>query len=144
MKVLRIKIFLLQVVSCTTDNTSNFGKSFREYGQTLAHDAVPSHQQDLLVLNLDSDDEITDNDDDDYVVDEPVELVDAFNMLTNPPDGQEDYSLPTQHRCTAHTLNLLATNDVENVPGWSLGDNSVFVKVIERDFLFSTQTIEQL
>lgn len=136
MKVLWIKIVLLQVVSCTTDNASNFAKSFREYGHTSAPDAVPSQQYDPVVLNLDSEDETTDDDDDADVLDEPVQLVDAFNLLTNPSEGEEEYSLPTQHRCTAHTLNLLATSDVENVPSWSLGKNSVFAKVIERDFFF--------
>ena len=74
MKVLRIKTFLLQVVSCTTDNAANFAKSFREFGETSTPDAVPAHQQDLVVLNLDSDTDTTDNEDED-----DDESVDVFN-----------------------------------------------------------------
>ena len=52
--------------------------------------------------------------------------------LTELLQDQTDISLSTHYRCAAHTLNLLATVDVEKVPGWTIGSQQMrprFTKV---------------
>ena len=96
---------MFQVVSTTTDNSANFVKAFREFGK---------------------DSESDDNDTD--VASDAVEMISLEERIDESADT--DYALPSHMRCSAHTLNLLATKDVESVPGWSSGARACFTKVI--------------
>ena len=41
-----------------------------------------------------------------------------------------DYALSSHMRCSAQTLHLLATKDVESESGWSSGARACFTKII--------------
>ena len=92
---------MLQVISTTTDNCANFVKAFREFGND----------------NQDGTDTTTDE----------VDMIDISNEL----NANDDIVLSHHVRCCAHTLNLPATRDVEDVPGWSSGPRACFTKVRE-------------
>ena len=96
---------MFQVVSTTTDNGANFAKAFREFGK---------------------DSESDDNDIDG--ASDAVEMISLEERIDESADT--DYALPSHMRCSAHTLNFLATKDVERVPGWSSGARACFTKVI--------------
>ena len=50
-----------------------------------------------------------------------------------------EIALPNHYRCCAHTLSLLITSDVENVPRWSFGTRTCFTKT--STFCFETAKI---
>ncbi|CAI6375767.1 unnamed protein product [Macrosiphum euphorbiae] len=74
-----------KIVFSTTDNGSNFVKSFKVYESD----------------DFDISDENTDGT-------AYVNIADLFDEAED-----IDYILPKHHRCAAHTLNLIATNDIE-------------------------------
>lgn len=83
------------MTSTTTDNGSNFVKAFKIFG------IDESYEENLFDEELNKDEEI--------------ELV---NLTTLMKDGEEndfinDVNLSAHRRCVSHTLNLVATNDVE-------------------------------
>lgn len=76
-----------KVRSTVTDNGSNFVKAFREYGVSEEED--------------DGGDGVT--------------FVDVSTLLQEEED--EQFFLPQHQRCAAHTLNLIATNEVHKADG---------------------------
>ncbi|KAK1899813.1 putative AC9 transposase [Dissostichus eleginoides] len=84
-----------KVTACVTDNGSNFVKAFKE------------HQQ----RQVESDEE-----EDEVDGDGEADFTDLHSVLAaakddNAPDGL--CVLPPHHRCAAHTLNLIANNEVD-------------------------------
>ena len=105
------KLIYVQIGSITIDNAANFAKAFKVYG-------------------IDVDNPIAENGEDtlNYENDSNIQNVNLTELLE---DGT-DISLSTHNRCAAHTLNLLAMIDVENVPGWTIGGQQLrpcFTKV---------------
>ncbi|KAL4113280.1 hypothetical protein QTP88_016938 [Uroleucon formosanum] len=87
-----------KVTSTTTDNGSNFVKAFRIFGINK------NYEENLF--------------DEDQNRDEEIELIDLTDIIENAESSTEiDYvnevSLSAHRRCVSHTLNLVATNDVE-------------------------------
>ena len=111
----------MQVTSTTTDNGANFVKAFNVYGPAN-HEAVPIDLEEPSV-NADGD-----NFQD---VDEPAVI--SFNEIA---PTFEVCQLPNHYRCVSHTLNLMATRDIERVPGWSTGYQPCFRKVRKQIQLF--------
>lgn len=89
-----------QVVSTTTDNAANFVKAFRVFGKNDS--------------SVSKSDEWTSSDE----TGEEVQYVNLTDMLDE-DETADVYNLCSHYRCAAHTLNLLATVDVQKVPGWS-------------------------
>lgn len=73
-----------KVKSTVTDNGSNFVKAFREFG-------------------------VREDESDDYS--DEVRFLDVGGLLQEDGDG-EQFFLPQHQRCAAHTLNLIATNEI--------------------------------
>lgn len=93
----------IKIVSTITDNGSNFVKAFSEFGLKC-----PTNEED----NDDDDDDAggdTDNESND-------EMMAYFEFNENVT------TLPKHKRCASHTLNLLATTDINNI----LKTNQIF------------------
>jgi hypothetical protein len=114
------------VVRTTTDNGANFVSSFKLFGKqmmgiqvlpddeeedAIAEDIESMSQeavQDLFVLNVQDVFIRTVNDEP-----VPIQLHDA---LAEEDEVNLRYNLPKHTRCAAHTLNLIASADVNKVP----------------------------
>ena len=82
-----------KVTACVTDNGSNFVKAFKEFQQ-----AQPESDEE-------QEEEASE-----------VTFTDLYNVLTIATDDDDGHSiceLPPHHRCAAHTLNLIANNEVD-------------------------------
>lgn len=90
-----------KIVATTTDNGANYCAAFSHFGGT----------QDVPVPAAE------DHDPDGGGVD----IVDVHDLLEGQEFDADLPMLPTQRRCAAHTLNLLATADVRSVQGWNQG-----------------------
>ena len=80
-----------KVTACVTDNGSNFVKAFKE------------HQQLQVELEEEGEEEEGDGE---------VEFTDLHSVLTADDAQHGQCVLPPHHRCAAHTLNLIANNEV--------------------------------
>lgn len=84
------------MTACVTDNGSNFVKAFKE------------HQQQQVNSEFDEEGEVED--------DGGVTFTDLHSVLTTTPDDDFQngtFALPPLHMCAAHTLNLIASNEVD-------------------------------
>ena len=90
--------------STVTDNGSNFIKAFTTF-------SVPD-------TALDDNEEHSITDDDDMVLNDDVTFTDLNDAITPYPNEDDDltqieYELPPHQRCASHTLNLVASTDVD-------------------------------
>uniref|UniRef100_A0A3Q3MSV0 BED-type domain-containing protein n=1 Tax=Labrus bergylta TaxID=56723 RepID=A0A3Q3MSV0_9LABR len=82
-----------KVTACVTDNGSDFVKAFKE------------HQQQ----------QVESEEEEEVEGDGEMEFTDLHSVLTADDDTQHGLCLlPPHHRCAAHTLNLIANNEVVN------------------------------
>ncbi|XP_035987101.1 uncharacterized protein LOC118560298 [Fundulus heteroclitus] len=84
-----------KVTACVTDNGSNFVKAFKEYQQVETED--------------DEEEEVEEDDDG------KVAFTDLHTILTEGDNENAQQGLcvlPAHHKCAAHTLNLIANNEV--------------------------------
>ena len=93
-----------KISATVTDNGSNFVKAFSTFP--------------VLDTALDANEEHSIRDDDDMVLDDDVTFTDLYNVII--PNQIEDdhltqveYQLPPHQRCASHTLNLVASTDVD-------------------------------
>jgi len=92
-----------KISATVTDNGSNFVKAFTCFSvQETEHD---------------NDDKISMVDDDGVVPDDDVEFTDLHSLMIPDQDDddltQVEYELPPHHQCASHTLNLVASTNVE-------------------------------
>ena len=95
-----------KISATVTDNGSNFIKAFTTF-------SVPD-------TSLDNNEEHSITFDDDMILDDDVTFTDLSDAITlYPIDSEEDdltqieYELPPHQRCASHTLNLVASTDVD-------------------------------
>ena len=88
-----------------TDNASNFVKSFKHFGEE-AHAALAELLKEASNKGEEDDDaDENDNDEDGVIYQELTDILSSSDTLR--------FSLPAHFRCSAHTMNLIATKDVE-------------------------------
>ncbi len=129
------------VVRTTTDNGANFVSSFKLYGKhmmgiqvlpephpeedAIAEDLESMSQeavQDLFVLNVE--DAFTRT-----VNDEPAVPIQLHDALAVEDEENLRYNLPKHARCAAHTLNLIASADVNKV---KFDFNPILIQALEK------------
>ena len=127
------------VVRTTTDNGANFVSSFKLFGQPTiqvldAHnpeeDAIREElqsmsqqaQQDMFVLNVEDAFPMT-------VADEPAaEPIQLHDALEEEAEVHAKYNLPKHARCATHTMNLIASADVNKAKS---GFNEILTDALE-------------
>ncbi len=87
-----------KVTVTTTDNGSNFVKAFSVFAEVQR--TIQDTEED------DDDDEEEEEEEEGHPV-----FINVSDMLK---ETEEDYSLPPHQRCACHTLNLVATKDIED------------------------------
>ena len=128
------------VVRTTTDNGANFISSFKLFGQPTIQvldapnpeeDAIreelqsmsqQAHQQDMFVIEVEDAFPMT-------VADEPApEPIQLHDALEREAEGHAKYNLPKHARCAAHTMNLIASADVNKAKS---GFNTILTDALE-------------
>jgi hypothetical protein len=127
------------VVRTTTDNGANFVSSFKLFGQPTiqvldAHnpeeDAIREElqsmsqqaQQDVFVIHVEDAFPMT-------VADEPAaEPIQLHDALEEEAEVHAKYNLPKHARCAAHTMNLIASADVNKAKS---GFNEILTDALE-------------
>ncbi|XP_050708973.1 uncharacterized protein LOC126993880 [Eriocheir sinensis] len=94
-----------KVVATTTDNGTNYVAAFKYFG---AGDVPVEGEEEQ---------------DPEVVVGQPANLHAQLKEVV-----PAMIKLPKHYRCSAHTLNLIATADVHSVPGWNQGFRAPFTK----------------
>ncbi len=96
-----------KVIGTVTDNGTNFCKAFSTFGEVELLEETEEEEE------------------------EEVEFEEVDMVLSNPEEASL-HSLPAHHRCAAHTLNLIATTDVDretkNHPGFIKLSRATFAK----------------
>jgi hypothetical protein len=111
----------------TTDNASNFAKAFRVFGRTtettsadVEDDVVGEKQLAAMpvksIYTVEIEDAILPEGEEEEDVGQFVALEDLLPTTADMDDPERNpYKLPGHARCAAHTLNLIASSDVDKV-----------------------------
>ena len=92
-----------KISATVTDNGSNFVKAFTTFA--VQEESGFNEEQSIL-------------DDDEALIDDDVTFTDVYDMMILDENNTDDltqveYELPPHQRCAAHTLNLVASADVD-------------------------------
>ncbi|KAH0630541.1 hypothetical protein JD844_013671 [Phrynosoma platyrhinos] len=99
-----------KVICTTTDNGSNFVKAFRVFRAKELGDPTETSSKE----EEEEEEEDGDNQEESDVTFLPIsEVLDSGNKAEEETAGSKDFSLPPHQRCISHTLNLVATQDIE-------------------------------
>ena len=100
-----------KVTATITDNGSNFVKAFAMFHQSPL-DSSSTTTEEATILSMDDDsDESLENTETEEVIFENMD--DLLTVDTEDDHTQVQYDLPAHERCAAHTLNLIASTDID-------------------------------
>jgi len=126
------------VVRTTMDNGANFVSSFKLFGkQMMGIQVLPDPEEDAIAEDIESmsqeavQDLFVLNVEDAFirtVNDEPVPIQ-LHDALAEEDEVNLRYNLPKHARCAAHTLNLIASADVNKVKS---GFNPILISALEK------------
>ena len=124
-----------KVTATITDNGSNFVKAFK----TFAVDPTPSSTSEEV-------EQIEDSDQDE---EEEATFENVCDVLTLDPEEDDDYTqveyeLPPHERCAAHTLNLVASSDIDKKFVLIISDKKTSTEALLRNVpLYGTRLVDQ-
>ena len=109
----------VKIRSTITDNGSNFVKAFATFGMPEPGFAESSIS--VLPTSMEDDEEN----------EEEATFEDLDDLVTRVPGSEDDltqleYELPPHERCAVHTLNVVASSDVDKYPSSSPSAMSVY------------------
>ena len=113
-----------KITATITDNGSNFVKAFKVF----AVDPTPSSASEEVIEQQEDDDQ-SQNEENEVSFED---MCDALTLKSEKDDDytQVEYELPPHERCAAHTLNLVASSDVEK----SLSSSSLSKQIFRSSF----------
>ena len=93
------------VCRTTTDNGSNFVKTFKVFSEPEASENY----------GADDNEDVDELDEDDNNKFRAVEIDNLLRLQTSTDEEDNPFPLPPHHRCASHTLNLVATSDCKQL-----------------------------
>jgi len=128
-----------KISHCVTGNASNFGKAFRTFSIHPQSNCSSSNNSINNWFVSDNDD--SSSEENNLEVDNTCENVDITELSTifsnpnviNSSDNDDEICLPDHLTCSAHTLSLIATTDVNKIEDHSY--NQISKPVFEKLYL---------
>jgi len=110
------KIKTSKITHIITDNASNLSKAFRTFSKSSKNESDPHYIGNLDELESDEDTQVDSDNENNQPSLIDFEYADVGQLLfkSNGSDGT-NFSLPNHLTCCAHSLNLIATTDVEKI-----------------------------
>jgi hypothetical protein len=108
------------IVLTTTDNGANYVAAFGSYGPGIAEADKEDDDDEEAVTQVN---EVINSveDEEEEQEREGLQIIDVDRALAAAATIQDSPRLPKHQRCSAHTVNLLASADVSQVQGWNYG-----------------------
>ena len=115
-----------KVTATVTDNGSNFVKAFTVFHQSPLDSSSISTDTAIPVIEENSEETEQDTDTEEVTFENLDELLTLDQASAEGDFTQVQYDLPPHQRCAAHTLNLVASTDIDKYLSLSTVSRSVY------------------